>query len=238
MATTSATITLASADLLTNSLSFTSTATLTKAGTSTGLSDTSGLARTTTSAASDAAIQAVTLYRSDDATTNGANKVYLKNISGTAAEYFTILIDEEEMGRLYAGDWAFFPWSATGGTKRVFTLTIAATWAAGDTWEFDGVTLTAADSTVANIAAQINALNYPNWTTTYVATEATIIFTERYSSSASYTAVVTADGTLDTNGNGTANISSAAVGAKSQSDITVRPSVRTEITLEHMLLKE
>ena len=74
--------------------------------------------------------------------------------------------------------------------------------------------------------------------TTYVATESTVIFTERYSSSASYTEVVTADGTLNTAGNGTANISSSTVGAKSQSDITVRPSVRTELTLEHMLLKE
>jgi len=236
MATTSATITLASADLLTNALSFTSTASLTKAGTSTGLSDTSGLARTTTSAASDAAIQAVTLYRSDDATTNGANKVYLKNISGTAAEFFTILIDEEEMGRLYAGDWAFFPWSATGGTKRIFTVTIAATWAAGDTWEFDGVTLVAANATLNDITAQIDALNYPNWTTTY-ASGATIIFTARY---ASGDAVVyaTADGTLDTAGNGTANISSAAVGSKSESDITIRPSVHTDMTYECMLIHE
>ena len=43
MATTTATITLASTDLLTDELSLASTATLTTAGTSTGLTGTSGL---------------------------------------------------------------------------------------------------------------------------------------------------------------------------------------------------
>ena len=238
MATTTATITLSSADLLTDTLAFTTTATLTQAGSSTGLSQTSGLARKTTSAASAAAIQSVTLFRADDALSSGANKVYLKNLSTTAAEYFTVHIDQEEIGRLYAGDWMFMPWSATAGTKRVFTVTIANTWAAGDTWEFDGITLTAADSTTANIAAQIDALNYPNWTTTHVATESTIIFTERYSSSASYTAVVTGDGTLNTAGDGTAAVSSAAVGAKSEADISIRPSVHTDMTIEHALFNE
>ena len=238
MATTTATITINSTDLLTDELSLTSTATLTTAGTSTGVTQTSGLARKTTSAAAAAAIQANVLYRAGDYTADKANKVYIKNTSTTAAEYFTVHIDQEELGRLYAGDWMFMPWNATSGTKRVGTVTIAATWAAGDTWEFDGITMTAANSTVADIAAQIDALNYPNWITTYVATEATIIFTERYASSASYTALVTADGTLNTNGNGTADISSAAVGSKSESDITIRPSVHTAMTYETLLINE
>jgi len=238
MATTTATITIASTDLLTDELSLASTATLTTAGTSTGVTQASGLSRKTTSAASAAAIQAVNLYRAADYTADGANKVYIKNTSSTAAEYFTVHIDQEEIGRLYAGDWMFMPWNATSGTKRVGTVTIAATWAAGDTWEFDGVTMTAASATTANIAAQIDALNYPNWTTTYVATESTIIFSERYASSASYTALVTADGTLNTAGNGTADISSAAVGSKSESDITIRPSVHTDMIYECMLIHE
>jgi len=33
-------------------------------------------------------------------------------MSTTAAEYFLITINGEDLGRLYAGDWAFFPWSA------------------------------------------------------------------------------------------------------------------------------
>jgi len=238
MATTTATITLSSTDLLSDELALTTTATLTNAGTATGVTQTTGLARRTTSAASAAAIQAVNLYRAGDYTADGANKVYIKNTSTTVAEFFTVHIDQEQIGRLYAGDWMFMPWVATSGTKAVFTVTIAATWAAGDTWEFDGVTLVAANSTVADIAAQIDGLNYPNWITTYVATEATIIFTARYASSASEVVYATADGTLNTASNGTANISSAAVGSKSESDITIRPSVHTDMTYETILIHQ
>jgi len=239
MATTTATITLSSTDLLSDELALSTTATLTTAGTATGVTQASGLSRKTTGSFtpdSAAGIQANVLYRAGDYLANGANKVYIKNTSTTVAEFYTVTIDQEEIGRLYAGDWMFMPWNATSGTKAVFTVTIAATWAAGDTWEFDGVTLVAANATLNDITAQIDALNYPNWTTTY-ASGATIIFTARY---ASGDAVVyaTADGTLDTAGNGTANISSAAVGSKSESDITIRPSVHTDMTYECMLIHE
>ena len=225
MATTIAQLTLTSTDLLSDSLSVSAVSTLTTAGTSTGVTQSSGLTRRTTSAASAAAIQASVLYRAGDYTADGANKVYIKNMSTTAAEFYTVTIDQEEIGRLYAGDWMFMPWNATSGTKAVFTVTIAATWAAGDTWTFDGITMTAADSTTANIAAQIDALNYPNWTTTYVATESTVIFTARYASDA-------------TEGNGTADISSAAAGTASESDITIRPSVHTAMQYETLLIHE
>ena len=238
MATTIASLNITSTDLLSDALSLSALSTLTGAGNSTGLTQSSGLTRKTTSAATAAAIQSSILYRAGDYTSDGSNKLYIKNMSSTAAEFYTVTIDQEEIGRLYAGDWMFMPWNATSGTKRVGTVTIAATWAAGDTWEFDGITMTAADSTTANIAAQIDALNYPNWTTTFVATESTIIFTERYASSGSYTALVTADGTINTGGNGTANISSAAVGTKSESDISIRPSVHTGMTYETLLIHE
>tara|TARA_R100001369_G_scaffold23390_1_gene43034 strand:+ start:16 stop:732 length:717 start_codon:yes stop_codon:yes gene_type:complete len=238
MATTIAQLTLTSSDLLSDSLEISTVSTLTGAGNSTGVTQSTGLARKTTLAASAAAIQAAVLYRAGDYTTNGSNKVYVKNLSNVAAEFFTVTIDQEELGRLYAGDWMFMPWNATSGTKRVGTVTIAATWAVGDTWEFDGITMTSAGTATAGVAAQIDALNYPNWTTTYVATESTIIFTERYASSGSYTELVTGDGTLATAGNGTANISSAAVGSKSESDISVRPSVHTAMTYETLLIHE
>ena len=114
MATTTATLTLATADMLTSNIAFSTSSNLTKAGNSTGLEQTSGLARTNFT---NNPIQSKVIYRSDDALTDGANKVYLKNLSTTAAEYFTVYIDQKEMGRLYAGDWAFFPWIATAGTK-------------------------------------------------------------------------------------------------------------------------
>ena len=235
MATTTASITLTSADLLTDSLSLTTTSTLTNAGGSTGVSQTSGLARTNFTANP---IQSKAIYRSDDATANGANKVYLKNLSTTATEYFTIFIDEEEMGRLYAGDWAFFPWTATSGTKETFITTIANTWAAGDTWEFDGIEVTAANSTVANIAQQIDDQHFPNWTTTI--SSAAVTFTARHSMDAGTVVTATADMVIVQAGgsDATSVVSSAAMGTATDSDIMIIPSVHTAMTLEHMLFHE
>jgi len=235
MATTTATITLASGDLLSNAISFSSTASLTKAGNSTGLTETSGLARTNFT---DDPIHQKLIYRGDDATSDGANKIYMKNLSTTPSEYFQIYVNSEEMGRLYAGDWAFFPWAANNGTKRVFTVTIAATWAIGDTWEFDGVKLYADSATVGSIANQIHALNYPNWVTTHTTDAATVVFEDRVSGLGGTTVVVTADGTLNTDGNGTANISSAAVSVEGVGDIYAKPSVATTMDLEHMLFRQ
>ena len=238
MATTTATIILSSTDLLSDELSLSTTATLTEAGNSTGVTQTTGLARRTTSAASAAAIQAVNLYRADDYTTGGANKVYIKNTSTTAAQFFTVTIDQEVIGRLYAGDWMFMPWIATSGTKALFTVTIAATWAAGDTWAFDGIVMTAAGSATAGIAAQIDALNFPNWTTTHVADASTVIFTARYASPANEVVYSTSDITIDVAGNGSGSISGAAAGTASESDITIRPSVHTAMTYESLLIHE
>ena len=156
----------------------------------------------------------------------------------TATEYFTVLVDQEELGRLYAGDWAFFPWKASDGTEEVFTITIANTWAAGDTWDFDGITTTAANSTVADIAAQIHAQNYPNWTTSI--STAAVTFTARVSGAAGVvtsSTAITGD-TVTTAGDGTAAITSAVAGTRSESDIIVIPSVATTMDLEHMLFKQ
>ena len=233
------TLTSAAGDLTSSALSLSTSTTLVKAGLSTSIDNTSGLARTTTSAAAAGNIQAEILYRADDATTNGANKVYLKNMSDTITEYYTVHIDGEELGRLYSGDWAFFPWDATAGTKAYFTVTIASTWAAGDTWEFDGTTMTAANSTTSDIAAQIDGLNYSNWTTDHGTGESTVAFTSRQSGGLTRSTAVTLDGTLNTAGSGTANISGAAAGTtKSESDISVRPSVHTAMSIEHMLLHQ
>ena len=236
MATTIATISLSSSDLLTDTLALSDTATLTTAGTATGLTLTSGLGRTTTLYGSSGTIESTTLYRSDDATADGANKIYLKNISATPAEYFTVFIDEEEMGRLYAGDWAFFPWSATGGTKETFITTIANTWAAGDTWTFDGITVTAADSTIANIATLIDNAHFPNWTTTR--STAAVTFTARHAMDAGTVVTATADIAVSTAGDGDAVVSSSALGVATESDIMIIPSVHTTMTLEHMLFHE
>lgn len=108
MATTTATLTLSSGDLTGDALSLSTTATLTKAGTNTGLDQTTGVARKFYALQqTDTALIAAADYTDDK-----AHKVYIKNISTTAAEYVTVKIGATEVGRLYAGDFLFIPWSA------------------------------------------------------------------------------------------------------------------------------
>ena len=244
MATTTATLTLASTDLLTDSLSLVSAATLTNAGGSTGMTQTTGLSRKNIAHASAAAIGSTVLFRGDDYTTNGANKVYIKNCSSTAAEYITVHFSHTdtdgmtEIGRLYAGDWMFMPWGAAGGTKSSFITTIANTWAANDTFEFDGVTIVAANSTANDIAAQIHAAHFPNWTTSV--SGAAVTFTARTSQAdGAVTGATAVTGlAISVAGDGTAAITSGTVGATSVSDIIIVPSVHTGILVEHMLMHE
>ena len=111
MATTTATLTLNSADLTGDALALSTTATLTKAGNTTGLDQTTGVARKTFGTAVTAEAIFVASRYSDDL----AHKVYIKNTSTNAGEYVTLEVGatNEQIGRLYAGDWAFFPWDGT-----------------------------------------------------------------------------------------------------------------------------
>ena len=108
MATTTADITLTSTDLLTDSLSLSASATVTNAGGTTGLTQSSGLGRKKLASGH----AEYTLFDGNDYTAAKAHKLYLKNVSTTAAEYFKITVNAEEIGLLYARDWAFIPWSA------------------------------------------------------------------------------------------------------------------------------
>ena len=142
MAITAAiTLTSAAGDLVTDALSLSTSANLTKAGTSTAIANTSGLARRTTSYASSDVIDTVVLYRGDDYTNDGANKIYLKNTSSTAAEYFTVYMTGDratdvhtnadpgltELGRLYAGDWALLPFNGDQDIKVTPSVSTALT---------------------------------------------------------------------------------------------------------------
>jgi hypothetical protein len=122
MATTTAQLILTSTDLLSDSLSLSSIATLTTAGSSTGLTGTEGLGRKKTANTSE-----YTLFAAADATDDKAHKIYLKNLSTTASEYFIVEVAGTVVGRLYAGDWAFFPWAAdTTGTNCDVDITPSA----------------------------------------------------------------------------------------------------------------
>ena len=112
MATTTATITINSTDLLTDELSLSSSATLTKTTTSTGVEDTTGLNRKKiTSTAKGTASGQVTLYTADDFA--AIPYLYVKNTATTAGHRIYIY-DDSTSGdpiqfQLDAGDWGFIP---------------------------------------------------------------------------------------------------------------------------------
>jgi len=122
MATTTATITLASSDISDNSISLSNTATLTKAGSSTGLDKTSGLRRRTLAATTSVDLIQLDHFQEtgEVITENKAAKVYIKNLGTSTAQCVKVCIgqedvsgnDTEELGRLYGGDWMFIPWAA------------------------------------------------------------------------------------------------------------------------------
>ena len=112
MATTTATITLNSADLLTDELALTSTTKLTKTGTSTGVEHTTGSSRKkVTSTAKATASGQVTLYTADDFA--AIPYLYIKNTATTVGHKIYVY-DDTTSGdpiqfQLDASDWGFIP---------------------------------------------------------------------------------------------------------------------------------
>ena len=106
MATTTATLTLASSDLLTDNLSLSSTMNLNKGGT-TG----TGLEQMNYHRAIIPTGTNFDLIPESEALKDNSNYVYIVNKNTDVTDYVTISINNEIIGKLYAGDWAFFPWS-------------------------------------------------------------------------------------------------------------------------------
>ena len=122
MATTTATLTLSSADLSGDALALSNTATLTKAGTLTGLDQTTGVARKTYTTTS---IQ--TLVDKADFADDKAHKVYIKNTSNVATENLIVTIESQLLGRLYAGDFMFIPFNGDQDIKITPSVSTAMT---------------------------------------------------------------------------------------------------------------
>ena len=64
------------------------------------------------------------------ATANKANKVYICNSSATSTDFFEITINQEVIGRLYGGDWMFFPWSVSDLDSEIYVTAATQTTAA------------------------------------------------------------------------------------------------------------
>tara|TARA_R100000781_G_C3983127_1_gene94248 strand:- start:46 stop:489 length:444 start_codon:yes stop_codon:yes gene_type:complete len=108
MATTTASLTLTSTDLFDDSLSISNTSTLYKAGTTIGLDQTTGLTRTYVTATTQFDPFPV-VKGATNANENG--RVYIANLSEEETEYIIVTIGDLVIGRLYAGDFMWMPWS-------------------------------------------------------------------------------------------------------------------------------
>ena len=107
MATTTASITLSSSDLLTDNLSLSATTTLYQGGTTaTGL-DEFRMERFNIATGTQFDVIEATTAASED-----ANYVYLINKNTDPTHYVIISLWDVIVGRLYAGDWMFIPWDA------------------------------------------------------------------------------------------------------------------------------
>jgi len=115
MATTTASITLSSSDLLTDNLSLSATTTLYEHGTTaTGVDECNyHRANIPTGTQFD-------LIQDSAALSDKANYVYIVNKNTDVTDYVIVSIRNKVIGRLYAGDWLFMPWSdnttATAGS--------------------------------------------------------------------------------------------------------------------------
>ena len=113
MATTTASVTITSSDLLSDPVALSATQTLYQAGTTTGLDQ-------------------IRMFRTEihtgdvndllDATARGANtaaKVYIVNKATDPTLYCDIYVAALQIGRLYAGDWMFIPWEQAAATQDI-----------------------------------------------------------------------------------------------------------------------
>ena len=116
MATTTAAITISSADMMDSAINISNSTNLTTAGTTTGISETTGLGRV--KLATITAVDIITYANIVGITSADlAHKVYIKNTGSSTTQSVKILIGNTggtpvAIGNLYGGDWMFFPWSA------------------------------------------------------------------------------------------------------------------------------
>ena len=113
MATT-ASLTLASTDIAGDPVTVSTTATLTKAGSTNDLDQSSGLNRVHLRSTTQK-----TLLAANAEGDNLAAKVYIINKSEDASLYITVAINAQTTGKLYGGDFMFIPWSQTDTSASI-----------------------------------------------------------------------------------------------------------------------
>ena len=113
MATINASISVSS-DILSYPINIDKSMTMTKAGTSRGLDETTGLRTKKFGAVTTAAV----IVEHDELTDDKAHKVYIRNTSSNKANFFYVAYNasaaaattSETIGKLYGGDWMLMPY--------------------------------------------------------------------------------------------------------------------------------
>ena len=230
----------AAGDLVSNALTISTSTALTKAGASTALAETSGLAKKTITGG-----LSYMLFEADEYTADKAHKLYLKNTETSAALYWTISNGDETLGRLYAQDWALIPWSAVNGTKATFTVVLTnrggevADWATGDTLTFDGTTITQGSTqTIAAMHALVAAGDYKNWTAVATSASVTTFTAKRSDYLGLIEEGVASDDWVKASTNGINTVARVVVAVASANDLKITPSTTAAHTMEYMLFHE
>ena len=109
-----ATLTLNSADIAGDPVNVSKTSTCYKAGTTTPLDETAGLNKIILTTTTNKELYIATAGGNDLAA-----KMYICNKSTVPSEYVTITINAQDIGKLYAGDWMFIPWSQTDTSAQI-----------------------------------------------------------------------------------------------------------------------
>jgi hypothetical protein len=129
MATTTASFTLASSDIASSPVNVSASSTLRKAGLTTGLEQIDGMSRrillTTETSIVDLISAQAAGATGGAYTIDKANKVYICNSSTSDTDFVLITINAEPIGKLYAGDWMFFPWGPDHATSSDIRITAA-----------------------------------------------------------------------------------------------------------------
>ena len=137
MATTTANLSLSSADLVGDALNISTSNTLYKAGTTEGVNQTTGIASVYLTAVTNVDIFGAIVDA--PAFQGKSHWVYICNKSTVETEYATITIGDKVIGRLYAGDWMWMPWDTaedTHGDNKHADIELAPSVATGMTFEY------------------------------------------------------------------------------------------------------
>ena len=126
MATT-ATLTLASTDIAGDPVTVSKTATLTKAGSTNDLDQSSGIQRVHLRSTTQKILLAANAEGNDLSA-----KVYIINKSEDASLYVTVKINAQTIGKLYGGDFLFIPWSQTDTAADIKVAATSWTSSTGD----------------------------------------------------------------------------------------------------------